>query len=742
MGGSGMGSTAGWDGRPRCDGLARRDPGLGGDGPSRGGGGMPRGQGPRRDGRPPRDIAPAVGRWGRVPVAGLRGWTATHAWRIRQALGVVAVGAGTAAAVELARRAGAPAWGTALAGLLAALAGAWWCDHRGRTRVRDEEHRHRLLEAVLDEFRSRATAVTLAAGVLRRHASVGEPAGEAGARAAPGGGHPGARRGAAAAEPGSPAAGGGSWPGQATGGGGRSARTSGDESQPAWTGGDESRFAWTAGDGNRSAQATAAHREDLAADTPWGDAEEGRGRPADGADGRWPTARRWRQGAVDHRGYAVVQLEAEAELLRVGALQLACWLRLRAGRVRPERERVDLAAVAERVVRRLAVVAQARQVRLAFTGSPGPAAVVRGDRALLELLCTSLVAVALDRYRSGGRLVVAVDGDGAAVTLAVLEAAGRARGEEGGAAQPTQGVGAGPGPVPARRSGGTGGGATPLGDPLAGPSGSSRWRRGGPWSLALELTRDLVRLHGGRLRVGRGLPWVVEIPAALGPFGGLRARAWAAVPWRWDAGQDAPGARAAEAWRGAGFAAGPEPTGGGKASPCRRPSPGEAARRLRARRPPAERGAAAQAGGWGAGRWALGDGAPPPGTAGGGAPGPARAVSPCGGWRGRGDGGDGGRSPAGWLRAASAWRGLARGMLGVIRRARAAGPGRLEGPSRPATAAAPKPAGSAELRVPFSVGTNEAGARPPRAAGLRRRLGLRVLRARALRGWALRGSGG
>src|SRR5690606_29332984 len=118
-----------------------------------------------------------------------------------------------------------------------------------------------------------------------------------------------------------------------------------------------------------------------------------------------------------------------------------------------------------------------------------------------------------------------------------------------------------------------------------------------------------------------------------------------------------------------------------------------------------------------------------------------RAVPPCGGWRGRGDGGDGGRSPAGWLRAASAWRGLARGMLGVIPRARAAGQGRLAGAGRPAAAAGPEPAGSAELRVPFSVGTNEAGARPPRAAGLRRRLGLRVLRGRALRGWALRGSG-
>ncbi|WP_042500417.1 HAMP domain-containing histidine kinase [Thermaerobacter marianensis] len=382
--------------------------------------------------------------------------------RGRQALGVMAVAAVTGLAVELARQAGASGWLLAAAGLPPAAAGAWWLDRQWRSRLRQEEHRQWMLEAVLDEFRSRATAVTLAAGMFRR------PGNGAGPGLAPAGDDRG------------------------------DARPRGED-----------RACTLPREGDRDSIPPAA--------VSLGDAER-------------------RQGQV------LVHLEAEAEMLRVTALQMACWLRLQAGRVRPERERVDLAAVAERVARRLAVVARARQVELGFAGRPGPAMVVRGDRALLELLCTSLVAAALERCRPGGRLTVQVDGDGAAVTLCL---AGAISGH--GGRDPARGAGGGDG----------------------GPAGN-RWRRGVASPLPLALAEQLLALHGARRRGGGGLPWVVEFPAAHGPFAILRPAGRVVLTRRRDARASVPG----KGTRVAGLlltAAGLRPRPAGARSPRIRP---------------------------------------------------------------------------------------------------------------------------------------------------------------------------
>ncbi|GAB6876757.1 hypothetical protein [Thermaerobacter litoralis] len=390
------------------------------------------------------------------------------AWRWRQAFAVFVTASGTVAVVELARRAGAPPWLLVLAGAGTVAGGMRWLDRQwGRWRSR-EEHRHWLVETVLDEFRSRATAVTLAAGMLRRH--------------------PDGRPDPLAPEP--PA---GLPPGAGPTGSGASAGGDGLATRP------------------------------------------GRVIPLPLAE------------AGGREAQVLVHLEAEAELLRVSALQLACWLRLQTRRVRPERERVDLAVIAERAARRLAPVALSRRVQLAVAGRPGPAAVVHGDRALLELLCTSLAAAALDRSLPGSRLILAVDGDGAAVRVrveapvpaaspqgtaaprpAVWNPATNAAGVDRpviGPAAPSAGPGSNGWPGRTGRTGTTAG--TPVGN---------RWRRGASSPLALELVQAITALHGGRWRLeggvqagdrggiatGGGWPWVVELPAANGPFGILR----------------------------------------------------------------------------------------------------------------------------------------------------------------------------------------------------------------------------
>ncbi|HEY8552869.1 MAG TPA: hypothetical protein VIL40_05395 [Thermaerobacter sp.] len=588
-----MGSMPGGDGRPRRDGRPWRD-GV-----------------PRRDGRPREgslipgadaagvtggigDVAAAVGLWIRATVAGLRRRATVHAWRIRQAIGVAGVGVTTAAAVELARRAGAPGWGMVVAAFLPALAGAWWFDHRWRARARDEEHRQRLVEAVLDEFRSRATAVTLAAGMLRRPAHAGQAAGEEAAGGPLEGRDPGERL---------------------------AARPSEGAAVPA------------VGDGSRRGQLADGRR---------GDAADGRRRQPDEARGVPSPAARRGQPEAGYRGHALAHLEAEAEMLRVGALQLACWLRLHAGRVRPERERVDLAAVAERVARRLAVVAQARQVRLGFTGFPGPAAVVRGDRALLELLCTSLVAAALDRHRPGGHLTVSVDGDGAAVILCVADGALAPIGDGAQAGEVTRAGAAGGDPVPRGRSGGDGpDGGNERGDRR--PAGY-RWRRGGTGPLALELTKELVVVHGGRWRVGSGLPWIVELPAALGPFAVLRPTGGTATFRPRRPAAATPGAKG----RGVVGLGGPSRDAG-------RPPVGGAGRYLRPVRPVSERCTAAWTGGSAAVRTGRRSWSPPPAGSRGDASGPRQTVRQAvSGWQGPSRG----QAPPGW-------HGLVRGMLGL-----------------------------------------------------------------------------
>lgn len=186
------------------------------------------------------------------------------------------------------------------------------------------------------------------------------------------------------------------------------------------------------------------------------------------------------------REQALATLEAEAELLRVDALELAAWLRFDAGRVTGERERVDLAALAERCSRRLGMAALARQVQLRYRGAAGPATVVLGDRTLLELLCLTLVAAAVDRALPGSAVQVEVWSDGGGVGL---EVAGEAPG--------------------LRRSGG-----------LA-------WRRsrlGGAPEMRIDLARRITRLHGGEWCVvpDHPLRWRVLLPAAHGPFAGLR----------------------------------------------------------------------------------------------------------------------------------------------------------------------------------------------------------------------------
>lgn len=184
------------------------------------------------------------------------------------------------------------------------------------------------------------------------------------------------------------------------------------------------------------------------------------------------------------REQALATLEAEAELLRVDALELAAWLRFEAGRVAGERERVDLAALAERCSRRLAMAALARQVQLRFRGAAGPATVVLGDRTLLELLCLTLIAAAVDRALPGSAVQVEVWSDGGGVGLEVTAEA--------------------PG---LRRAVGRG------------------WHRPGTApDMRVDLARRIARLHGGEWCAipDHPLRWRVLLPAAHGPFTGFR----------------------------------------------------------------------------------------------------------------------------------------------------------------------------------------------------------------------------
>ncbi|HEY8394078.1 MAG TPA: hypothetical protein VIK92_04685 [Thermaerobacter sp.] len=201
------------------------------------------------------------------------------------------------------------------------------------------------------------------------------------------------------------------------------------------------------------------------------------------------------------REQALATLEAEAELLRVGALELAAWLRFEAGRVAGERERVDLAALAERCSRRLAMAALARQVQLRYRGAAGPATVVLGDRTLLELLCLTLVAAAVDRALPGSSVQVDVWSDGGGVGL---EVTGEAPGM--------------------RRAGGRG------------------WQRPGTApEIRVDLARRIARLHGGDwcAMADHPLRWRVLLPAAHGPFSGFRL-----LPFPGPGGAQAGGRRA------------------------------------------------------------------------------------------------------------------------------------------------------------------------------------------------------
>lgn len=184
------------------------------------------------------------------------------------------------------------------------------------------------------------------------------------------------------------------------------------------------------------------------------------------------------------REQALATLESEAELLRVDALDLAAWLRFEAGRVSGERERVDLAALAERCSKRLAMAALARQVQLRYRGAAGPATVVLGDRALLELLCLTLIAAAVDRALPGSGVQVEVWSDGGGVRLDVT---GEAPGFQ--------------------RAGGRG-----VRRPGADPE------------MRVDLARRITRLHGGEWVANPDHPlhWRVVLPAAHGPFGSLR----------------------------------------------------------------------------------------------------------------------------------------------------------------------------------------------------------------------------
>ncbi|QIA27534.1 DUF2512 family protein [Thermaerobacter sp. PB12/4term] len=427
--------------------------------------------------------------------------SAAGGWRWRQAAGVILTVVASVTATELARRAGSPAWLVVLAAAVPVAAGTAWLDRQWGRWCRQEDDRRWLVETVLDDFRSRATAVTLAAGMLRRSRSQ-------------------ASGGASAVDPATPAA---------------PVSPATFPAVPAPT----SPVAPAA-----AARETAAITGPRFPDPP--DRPDARASLA-GPGGGWGriVPLRVQEGLpagrfADERphSHVLIQLEAEAELLRLSALQLACWLRLQARRVRPERERVDLAAVAERAARRLAAVALARQVQVTLAGRSGTAMVVRGDRALLELLCSSLVAAVIDRCPPGSRLEMRVDGDGAAVVLG-LEAQPPAPAGDGGRPGiiPAEGRAvllpeavrdARPGAVAAgSRAGGPAGSAGSTAGrtgPAGGAAVGNRWRRGVTSPLALELVAAVAGLHGGRWRAAPGgLRWTVELPAAHGPFGILRS---------------------------------------------------------------------------------------------------------------------------------------------------------------------------------------------------------------------------
>ncbi|PZN10453.1 MAG: hypothetical protein DIU69_07100 [Bacillota bacterium] len=309
---------------------------------------------------------------------------------------------GAVACVSAAAAASGQAWGAGAVGASAlvvavVVVGVAVVERLIRDLHVREVHREFMLEQVLDELRSRATAVTLAVGMFRRR-----------------------------------------WAGRGAGG------------------------------------------------APTGPSEEGlAGGGGDRTGGPQPVVVALRD-ETRLREQALATLEAEAELLRVDALELAAWLRFEAGRVTGERERVDLAALAERCSRRLAVAALARQVQLRYRGAAGPATVVLGDRALLELLCLTLVAAAIDRALPGSGVQVEVWGDGGGVGL---EVAGEAPG--------------------LRRSGGR------------------TWGRNLPGAapeMRVDLARRIARLHGGEWCVvpDHPLRWRVLLPAAHGPFAGLR----------------------------------------------------------------------------------------------------------------------------------------------------------------------------------------------------------------------------
>ena len=85
----------------------------------------------------------------------------------------------------------------------------------------------------------------------------------------------------------------------------------------------------------------------------------------------------------------------------------------------PQRERVDLAAVARQIAGEFEALAGAQSVTLRVEGSSR--AVVVGDRDDLRRAVTNLVANALQHSRSGGEVAIALESDAAGVRLSVAD---------------------------------------------------------------------------------------------------------------------------------------------------------------------------------------------------------------------------------------------------------------------------------------------------------------------------------
>lgn len=191
-------------------------------------------------------------------------------------------------------------------------------------------------------------------------------------------------------------------------------------------------------------------------------------------------------GATDERLDLIAH---QADLLLGLAQDLLDAAALESGGIRLDRTTVDLGEIAHASLGHFSVRARAKKQRLVFFAAPGADLLCSGDAVKLHQVITNLVSNALKYSPAGATIELRATREADTVRLSVVDE--------------------GPGIAPEE--------ITRLFQPFtqlrARPTGGESSH-----GLGLSIAHELVRLHGGRIRVepapGRGSVFIIELPVA------------------------------------------------------------------------------------------------------------------------------------------------------------------------------------------------------------------------------------